>query len=103
MALAAVTPLAFEIKAGLDLAVWVLSVSLLLWAFIHATLQRPDAFAAIGGLQKQHWMGVLGIGFLLSLLIGWAFALIVYVGIAAATYYLLETRRGLKDASEGSW
>lgn len=102
MALAAI-PLAFQIKGGLDLAVWALSVALLLWAFIHATLQRPDAFAAIGGLQKQHWMGVLGVGFLLDLLIGWYFALIVYVAIAAAAYYLLETRRGLKDVSEGPW
>jgi len=102
MAVAA-TPLAFQIRDALDLGVWVFALLVLLWAFIHASTQRPDAFAAIGGLQKQHWMGVLGVGFLLTLLIGWAVSMITWIGIAAGAYYLLETRRGLKDVSEGPW
>lgn len=96
-------PVAVQIRVWLDIAIVIFALVLLLAAFIHVSVQRRDAFAAIGGLQKQHWMGILGVGFLLTLLIGWVFALIVYIGIAAAAYYLLETRRGLKDVSEGPW
>jgi Protein of unknown function (DUF2516) len=98
-------PLAFQIRAWLDLAVLVLALVLTFWAFIHASLQRRDAFAAIGGLQKQHWVGLLGAFFLLTLLLGGLvnFQLMCYIGIGGALYYLLDTRRGLKDVSEGPW
>jgi hypothetical protein len=29
--------------------------------------------------------------------------LFMWIGIGAAAYYLLETRRGIKDVSEGPW
>jgi hypothetical protein len=101
----AVVPLAFQITGWLDLAVLLLALALQAWAFIHVSVQRQDAFAAIGGLQKHHWMGLLGALFLLTVLLdGFAnFRLISYIGIGAALYYLLDTRRGLKDVSEGPW
>jgi amino acid transporter len=96
-------PLAARITGWINVAVLVLALALMLWAFVHASLQRRDAFTAIGGLQKHHWLGVLGVLFLLSLFLGFYFSLIVYIGIGAAAYYLLDTRRGLKDVSEGPW
>jgi hypothetical protein len=101
----AVIPVALRITAALDLAVFVVALVLMAWAFIHASLQRPDAFAAIGGLQKHHWMGLLGALFVLTLLLDYlgGLRLVAYVGIGAALYYLLDTRRGLKDVSEGPW
>jgi hypothetical protein len=101
MALA--VPLAMRITGWIDFAILVVALVLLVWAFVHAALQRRDAFAALGGLHKQHWMGILGVLFLLSLVLGGFFSLIVYIGIGAALYYLLDTRRGLKDLSEGPW
>jgi 4-amino-4-deoxy-L-arabinose transferase-like glycosyltransferase len=96
-------PLAMKITSFLNLVILVLALALMLWAFIHAALQRRDAYAAIGGLQKQHWLGLLGVLFLLSIVIGFLFVPIIYVGIGAAAFYLLDTRRGLKDVSEGPW
>jgi hypothetical protein len=97
--------MAFRITEALDLAVFVLALVLMVWAFIHVSMQRPDAFTAIGGLQKHHWMGLLGALFLLTLLLDYlgGLRLVTYVGIGAALYYLLDTRRGLKDVSEGPW
>lgn len=106
MALAAVPLFYVAVVDWIDFAVLVLSLILMLWAFINAAVQRPDAFAAIGGLQKHHWLGLLGGLFALTLLfflVGVRFSILIYVGIGAAAYYLLETRRGLKDVSEGSW
>ncbi|WP_020520645.1 DUF2516 family protein [Catelliglobosispora koreensis] len=76
---------------------------LMLWAIIHVLTQRPDKFAALGGFQKNHWLLLLG-----GLLIGTPLVIFFgrfyfFIGIGAAAYYLLETRRGLKDVSEGHW
>ena len=104
-AMALAVPVAFEVQAGLDTAVFLLAMVLMAWAFIHASVQRADAFAAIGGLQKQHWMGLLAALFLLTLLLDFlgGLRIFTYVGIGAALYYLLDTRRVLKDVSEGPW
>jgi amino acid transporter len=92
-----------EVEGALRLATVVLALVLLAWAFFHALGQRPDKFAALGGLQKHHWLLILG-GLLLFSFLGFVGLIIfVYVGIGAAAYYLLETRRGLKDVSEGHW
>src|SRR5262245_8370072 len=101
--MAPAVPLALQVTGWINVAVIVFALVLMLWAFIHASMQRRDAFAAIGGLQKQHWMGLLGVLFVLSLFLGYYLSLIVYIGIGAAAYYLLDTRRGLKDVSEGPW
>jgi hypothetical protein len=99
-------PFAVVVELWVDLAISVFALILMVWALIHVSTQRPDAFAAIGGLQKHHWLGLLGALFGLSLLFflfGVPFKIVEYVGIGAAAYYLLDTRRGLKDVTEGRW
>lgn len=92
----------------LDRAIMFFTLIILLWAFIHALLQRVDAFTAIGGLSKPAWLLILGALFLIvGLFVGlypspWM-NLFMYIGIGAAAYYLLETRRGIRDAAEGPW
>ncbi len=99
-------PFAFSVEMWVDFLISVFALILMVWALIHAATQRPDAFAAIGGLQKHHWLGLLGALFGISLLfflLGVQFKIIEYVGIGAAAFYLLDTRRGLKDVTEGRW
>jgi hypothetical protein len=95
-----------SVESWVNFAISVFALIVMLWALIHVATQRPDAFAAIGGLQKHHWMGLLGALFGLALiffLFAGGFPLIEYIGIAAAAFYLLDTRRGLKDVTEGRW
>ncbi len=86
-------------------AVFLFAIVILAWAFIHAAIQRADAFSAVSSLRKNAWLGILG-GLLAATVLFRmlnALLIVMYIGIAAATYYLLEVRRGIKDVSEGSW
>jgi len=69
----------------LQIAVLVTTV----YAFVHAALQRPDAYTAAGKLTKPVWLVILGVGVLLALVLG-----ITGVAIAAvaAGVYLVDVR-----------
>ena len=69
----------------LQIAVLVTTV----YAFVHAALQRPDAYTAANKLTKPVWLVILGVGVLLALVLG-----ITGVAIAAvaAGVYLVDVR-----------
>ena len=71
---------------------FVLQIAVLLttvYAFVHAALQRPDAYTAAEKLTKPVWLVILGVGILLALVLG-----ITGVAIAAvaAGVYLVDVR-----------
>jgi len=93
-----------DVEYFLNLAVFFFAIVIMSWAFIHAALQRPDAFPAASSLKKNAWLGVLGgllVGGVLFYYLG--MFIVLYIGIAAAAYYLLEIRTAMKDVSEGPW
>ena len=69
----------------LQIAVLVTTV----YAFVHAAIQRPDAYTAAEKLTKPVWLVILGVGVLLALVLG-----ITGVAIAAvaAGIYLVDVR-----------
>ncbi len=69
----------------LQIAVLVTTV----YAFVHAAIQRPDAYTAAEKLTKPVWLVILGVGVLLALVLG-----ITGVAIAAvaAGVYLVDVR-----------
>jgi len=73
------------VLAVLQIAVLVTTV----YAFVHAALQRPDAYTAADKLTKPVWLVILGVGVLLALVLG-----ITGVAIAAvaAGVYLVDVR-----------
>ncbi|OAN32589.1 DUF2516 family protein [Mycolicibacterium iranicum] len=70
---------------ALQVAVLVASV----YAFVHAAMQRPDAYTAAEKLTKPVWLVILGVGTLLALVLG-----ITGVAIAAVAsgVYLVDVR-----------
>lgn len=70
---------------ALQVAVLVAAV----YAFVHAAMQRPDAYTAADKLTKPVWLVILGVGVLLALVLG-----ITGVAIAAvaAGVYLVDVR-----------
>lgn len=98
-----------DVEYWLDLAIVLFALAILAWAFFHALMQRADAFTAVGTLSKPAWLGILGaLLFITALFIlilggGGLLRIFMWIGIGAAAFYLLETRRGIKDASEGPW
>jgi Protein of unknown function (DUF2516) len=73
------------VLAVLQIAVVVTAV----YAFVHAALQRPDAYTAADKLTKPVWLVILGVGVLLALVLG-----ITGVAIAAvaAGVYMVDVR-----------
>jgi O-antigen/teichoic acid export membrane protein len=73
------------VLAFLQIAVVVTTV----YAFVHAALQRPDAYTAAEKLTKPVWLVILGVGVLLALVLGITGAAIAAV---AAGVYLVDVR-----------
>jgi hypothetical protein len=78
-------------------------------ALVHCSIQRTEAFAAIGTLSKTAWLGMIGAGLLLTaispfLLIG-PLNLFAMAAITVSAIYLLDVRPALRDAVDGhgSW
>lgn len=69
----------------LQIAVLVTTV----YAFVHAALQRPDAYTAAGKLTKPAWLGILGV----SVLLTWLLQILgVVIAACAAGIYLVDVR-----------
>jgi hypothetical protein len=64
------------------------------YAFIHAAIQRPDAYTAADKLTKPVWLVILGVAVLLALVLD-----ITGVAIAAvaAGVYLVDVRPKILD------
>ena len=60
-----------------------------LYAFVHAAMQRPDAYTAANKLTKPVWLVILGVGVLLALVLG---VTGVAIAAVAAGIYLVDVR-----------
>ncbi len=81
--------------AGLVLEVvfWMVT-AVTIYAFVHAAMQRTDAYAAAEKLTKPVWLVILGVAGLLSLFLG-----VTGVAIAAVAsgVYLVDVRPKLLE------
>ncbi|GJF09205.1 hypothetical protein NGTWS0302_27550 [Mycolicibacterium cyprinidarum] len=81
-----------ELQSLVGYVLFALQVAVLvtaIYAFVHAAMQRPDAYTATGKLTKPVWLVILGVGALLALALG-----ITGVAIAAVAsgVYLVDVR-----------
>jgi hypothetical protein len=73
------------VLAFLQIAVLLTTV----YAFVHAALQRQDAYTAADKLTKPVWLVILGVGVLLALVLGITG---VAISAVAAGVYLVDVR-----------
>lgn len=59
------------------------------YAFVHAAMQRPDAYTAVDKLTKPVWLVILGISGLLALVLG---IMGTAIAAVAAGVYLVDVR-----------
>lgn len=64
--------------------------ALVVYAFVHAAIQRPDAYTAAEKLTKPVWLVILGAAGLLGLLLGSPMG--SAVAAVAAGIYLVDVR-----------
>ena len=74
------------------------------FAFIHALLQRPDAYTAIDRLTKPAWLGITAGGAVAMILfdtsgLGWMFWI---AGLVAALVYIVDVRPRLIEVQRGN-
>lgn len=60
------------------------------YSFVHAAMQRPDAYTAADKLTKPAWLAILGISILLLLLFRGVFG--AAIAAVAAGVYLVDVR-----------
>lgn len=78
----------------LQLAVLVTAV----YAFVHAALQRPDAYTAAEKLTKPVWLVILGAAVSLTSILGFVFGVLgIVIAACAAGVYLVDVRPKLLD------
>ncbi|GAA2397311.1 hypothetical protein Cme02nite_60260 [Catellatospora methionotrophica] len=93
---------ALTIRNGIDTVLWIFIMGFLLWAFVDCVIRRKGMFPAIGTMPKIGWLAVIGLVSLLTL-VSTSLGIFAYVGAGLAAYYLLDVRRGLREAAEGPW
>jgi hypothetical protein len=74
----------------LQIAVFVVAV----YAFVHAAMQRSDAYTATGKLTKPVWLIILGVSALLTFLIG---IMGPIIAACAGGVYLVDVRPKLLE------
>ena len=77
----------------LQLLLWA-GLAATVYAFVHAAMQRPDAYTAVDKLTKPVWLVILGAAALLSLVLG-----VTGMAIAAVAsgVYLVDVRPKLLE------
>lgn len=79
------------------IVLFVLQIAVLvtaIYAFVHAALQRSDAYTATGKLTKPVWLIILGVSALLTLVMG---VMGPIIAACAAGVYLIDVRPKLLE------
>ncbi|MFM9032909.1 MAG: DUF2516 family protein [Mycobacterium sp.] len=77
----------------LDVLFWAV-LGATVYAFVHAALQRPDAYTAVDKLTKPVWLVILGGAALLSWVLG---VMGMVIAAVAAGVYLADVRPKLLE------
>ena len=85
--------LVFIILLVLQIGVLLMTV----YAFVHAAIQRPDAYTAADKMTKPVWLLILGGATLLTLLLPAQSVLGMVVGACASGVYLVDVRPKLLE------
>ncbi len=94
----------YHFTSWISLALLVVCLGVELFALVSCAMQRADVFPLVGRIPKGGWIVIL----LLSGVVTFFLGVISFIGLIAVTaslFYLLDVRRGLRDAVEGpgSW
>jgi 4-amino-4-deoxy-L-arabinose transferase-like glycosyltransferase len=68
------------------------------YSFVHAALQRPDAYTAAEKLTKPVWLVILGLAVALTSVLSFVFGVLgVVIAACAAGVYLVDVRPKLLE------
>jgi hypothetical protein len=82
---------------------WVCAILVGLFAFIHAALQRADAYTATDKLTKPAWLGITG-GATVALILfnpGAGWLMFWLIGLVAVLVYLVDVKPAVTEVQRG--
>ncbi len=76
-------------------------VALKIWAFVDATTQKKEVFAAVGRQTKLFWSALLGVSVLSQFISVWSggsnYGILQLVGLILAIVYLVDQRPKMNE------
>lgn len=83
--------------------IWAVAIPVGLYAFVHALLQRADAFTAAERLSKPAWLGITGAGLFVLILFrfGQAGTILWLAGLVAVLVYIVDVRPKVTEVQRG--
>ncbi|SEG90196.1 Protein of unknown function [Saccharopolyspora kobensis] len=86
------------------LAIWIVCIPVGIFAFVHAALQRPDAFTAVDKLSKAKWLLITGAAAVLLILDQRGpYGIIWIAGLIASLVYIVDVRPKVREIQGRSW
>lgn len=91
----------------MELATWTLiivgypAVLVAVYAFVHALMQRADAFTAVDKLTKPAWLGITGGAVVVLLLFRTPDTLFWIAGLVASLVYIVDVRPKVTGVQRG--
>ncbi|MDA3649121.1 DUF2516 family protein [Saccharopolyspora indica] len=86
------------------LAIWIACIPVGVFAFVHAALQRPDAFTAVDKLSKAKWLLITGAAAVLLILDQRGpYGIIWIAGLIASLVYIVDVRPKVREIQGRSW
>jgi Protein of unknown function (DUF2516) len=82
-------------------AIWIVGIPVGAYAFVHALLQRADAFTAAGKLTKPAWLGITGVSALVLVVFRGPQTFLWLLGIIAALVYIVDVRPRVIEVQRG--
>lgn len=81
--------------------IWIIGIPVGAYAFVHALMQRADAFTAVNKLTKPAWLGITGAALLVLVLFPGPTTFLWLPGIIAALVYIVDVRPQVTEAQRG--
>ena len=81
---------------------WLLGIPVGLYAFVHALMQRSDAFTAADKLTKPVWCAITGVGLaILAISTSGPYSFLWLIGIIAVLIYIVDVRPRVVEIQQG--
>ena len=96
-----------NLLANLDgwilMLIWIAGIPVGLYAFVHALMQRADAFTAAEKLSKPAWLGITGASLFVLIIFhfGDPGTILWLAGLIAALVYIVDVRPRVTEVQRG--
>jgi len=83
--------------------IWVATIPVGVFAFVHAVLQRADAYTAADKLSKPAWLGITGGGLAALILFEFGIrgSILWLAGLIAVLVYLVDVKPSVTEVQRG--